>query len=215
MLTRQEAAAEQALIEKAKNGCHDSFTVLYNNYRLKVIGVLIKITGGKVAKEELEDCTQEIFIQVWRKLNQYRGESQFSTWLYRVSINQYFMSTRKNAKLHKRGLGIVTSLEDMQYDDGRKMDTPKPLIMHDTRLEGVLDRITILRAVEDLPPSAKKVFRLKELEGYNHNEISEIIGCSMGNSKSQLHKARQKLAKALTHRNPKMVYTGVKFNRVH
>jgi len=139
---------------------------------------------------EAEDLTQEAFLQLFRKIATFRGESAFSTWLHRLSVNVVLMRLRKKS-------GTETSLEEVTEPDedsgGPRRDFGGP----DLRLSGSIDRVNLQRAVDQLPPGYKSVFVLHDVQGYEHNEIAEIMSCSIGNSKSQLHKARMRLRELL------------------
>ena len=138
---------------------------------------------GNVAAAE--DLTQEAFLQLYRKIATFRGDSAFSTWLHRLAVNVVLMHLRK------KGLPQVSleeTLEPSQDDGPRKDIGAKDLV-----LSGSIDRVALERAVEVLPPGYRLVFVLHDVEGYEHNEIAEMLDCSIGNSKSQLHKARMKL----------------------
>ena len=135
--------------------------------------------------EAAEDFTQEAFLQLYRKIATFRGDSAFSTWLHRITVNVVLMPLRK------KGL-IEVSLEETlePTDEGGPQ---KEIAAHDQILAGSLDRVILDRAIGSLPPGYRVVFFLHDIEGYEHNEIAEMLGCSIGNSKSQLHKARMKL----------------------
>jgi RNA polymerase sigma-70 factor (ECF subfamily) len=132
-------------------------------------------------KTEAEDLTQEVFIQLFRKAGSFRGESAFSTWLHRMTVNQVLMHFRKRSVKNEK-----TS------QDGEMPEQALPESRDQTRMP-VLDRIAIKRAVAQLPPGYKNVFTLHDVEGYEHTEVARILGISVGTSKSQLHKARLKL----------------------
>jgi len=133
---------------------------------------------------EAEDLTQEAFLQLFRKISTFRGESAFSTWLHRLAVNVVLMHLRK------KGLQQISLDEvDTSQDEPVKRDYGSD----DRRLMGSVDRIGLQNAIADLPPGYRAVFVLHDVEGYEHNEIAEIMKCSVGNSKSQLHKARMKL----------------------
>ena len=139
---------------------------------------------------EAEDLTQEAFLQLFRKISTFRGESAFSTWLHRLAVNVVLMHLRK------KGLQQVSLDEtDPSQDEPVKRDYGSD----DLRLTGSIDRIGLQKAIADLPPGYRTVFVLHDVEGYEHNEIAEIMSCSVGNSKSQLHKARMKLRERLLH----------------
>jgi RNA polymerase sigma-70 factor, ECF subfamily len=133
---------------------------------------------------EAEDLAQEAFLQLFRKIGTFRGESAFSTWLHRLVVNVVLMHLRK------RGLQQV-SLDDV--DNSQEEPVRREYGDEDLRLLGSVDRITLERAIAQLPPGYRAVFVLHDVEGYEHNEIAQIMNYSVGNSKSQLHKARLKL----------------------
>jgi len=137
---------------------------------------------------EAEDLAQEAFLQLFRKIGTFRGESAFSTWLHRLAVNVVLMHLRK------KGLQQVSLDElDTSQDEPVKRDYGDD----DRRLVGSIDRLSLSKAIADLPPGYRAVFVLHDIEGYEHNEIAEIMNCSVGNSKSQLHKARMKLRERL------------------
>jgi len=138
---------------------------------------------------EAEDLTQEAFLQLHRKIATFRGDSAFSTWLHRLSINVVLMHLRK------KGLPLMSLDEAMEpsYDDGPGRSFGAP----DLSLTGSIDRLALERAVAALPAGYRLIFVLHDVEGFEHNEIAAMLDCSVGNSKSQLHKARLKLRDAL------------------
>jgi RNA polymerase sigma-70 factor (ECF subfamily) len=138
--------------------------------------------------EDAEDLTQEAFTQVFLKLHTFRGDSAFSTWLHRVTVNIVLM------RLRRRKLDAY-SLDDMT--DPLEQNEPPLLGTEDSLLSCSIDRLTIEEALNHLPPGYRLIFVLHDILGYEHQEIAEILGCSSGNGKSQLHKARRKLRKIL------------------
>jgi RNA polymerase sigma-70 factor, ECF subfamily len=173
---------EAALIEKAKLGDAQAFQALYDKHKRRVYSLCLRMTANTA---EAEDLTQEAFLQLYRKIATFRGESAFSTWLHRLSVNVVLMHLRK------KSLPVVSLEETTQGGDE---DTPKKDFgADDLALAGSIDRLQLQRAVDDLPPGYRTIFVLHDVEGYEHNEIATIVGCSIGNSKSQLHKARMKL----------------------
>ena len=139
---------------------------------------------------DAEDLTQEAFLQLFRKVGTFRGESAFSTWLHRMTVNVVLMRLRKKTL-------PATSLEETTEPDEETGGPRKDIGAPDLRLEGSIDRVNLERCIEQLPPGYKTVFVLHDVQGYEHNEIAEIMGCSIGNSKSQLHKARMRLRELL------------------
>ena len=138
---------------------------------------------------EAEELTQDAFLQVFRKIHTFRGESAFSTWLHRLSANIVLMRLRKKSL-------IATSLEESTGGEESE-DLPKEYGAPDLVLTGSIDRMHLERAIAQLPPGYKQAFVLHDVQGYEHNEIAAMLGFSIGNSKSQLHKARTRLRKLL------------------
>lgn len=133
---------------------------------------------------QAEDLTQEAFLQLFRKIGTFRGESAFSTWLHRMAVNVVLM------QLRKKNLPVVSLEETLEgEEDAPRKEPGAP----DRKLSGSIDRLHLQRALEELPPGYRTIFLLHDVEGYEHNEIASMIDCSIGNSKSQLHKARMKL----------------------
>ena len=142
---------------------------------------------------EAEDLTQDAFLQLFRKISTFRGESAFSTWLHRLAVNVVLMRLRKKSATE---ISLEEVTEPDEESDGPRRDFGGP----DLRLSGSVDRLNLQRAVEQLPPGYKTVFVLHDVQGYEHNEIATIMHCSIGNSKSQLHKARMRI-RELLHEN--------------
>ena len=177
--------SEAEAIERAKQGDAEAFEVLYNLHKRRVYSLCLRMTANTA---EAEDLAQDAFLQLFRKIGTFRGESAFSTWLHRMAVNVVLM------RLRKKGLPVV-SLEDTleTEEEAPKKELGAP----DAVLAGSIDRLQLERAVAALPPGYRMIFVLHDVEGYEHNEIASIVGCSIGNSKSQLHKARMKLRELL------------------
>jgi len=139
---------------------------------------------------EAEDLTQEAFLQLFRKIHTFRGDAAFSTWLHRLSVNVVLMRLRKKT-LPQTSLDEPADADDESSGPKRDVGAEDPLI------EGSLDRVRLERALVELPPGYRMVFLLHDVQGYEHNEIAKIMDCSIGNSKSQLHKARTRLREIL------------------
>jgi len=173
--------AEAEAIERAKQGDEAAFEVLYNLHKRRVYSLCLRMVSNPA---QAEDLAQEAFLQLFRKVGTFRGESAFSTWLHRMTVNVVLMNLRK------KGLPVVSLEETIETDE----ESPKKeLGGPDLKLAGSLDRLQLQRAIEKLPPGYKTIFVLHDVEGFEHNEIATMVGCSIGNSKSQLHKARLKL----------------------
>jgi len=175
------------LVRRAQSGDADAFSSLFRLHRDRVYSVCLRMTRNQA---EAEDLTQEAFIQVLRRISLFRGDSAFSTWLYRVAVNTVLMHFRKQGPR-------VASLAENETDDscGRRVknDVGRP----DDRLRASVERLAIMRALETLSPGYRRIFELHEIEGYEHHEIARLLHCSVGNSKSQLHKARLLLRRKL------------------
>ena len=174
--------SDAEVIARAQRGDAEAFRLLYEKHKRRVYSLCLRMTANTA---EAEDLAQEAFLQLYRKIGTFRGESAFSTWLHRLSVNVVLMHLRK------KSLPIVSLEESTQSgeDDSAKRDFGAD----DIALSGSIDRLQLQRAVDSLPPGYRMIFVLHDVEGYEHNEIAKIAGCSVGNSKSQLHKARMKL----------------------
>jgi RNA polymerase sigma-70 factor (ECF subfamily) len=180
-----EALALPQIIERAQQQDHEAFETIYQLHQRRVYSLCLRMLKNV---EQAEDLTQEAFIQVFRRISTYRGESSFTTWLHRVTVNVVLMSLRRKTL-------AMTSLEALTNpsDDTSAFEFG----FADNRLTGALDRLGLERAIEQLPPGYKIIFILHDIEGYEHNEVADLLGCSIGNSKSQLHKARMRLRQLL------------------
>jgi RNA polymerase sigma-70 factor, ECF subfamily len=176
-----KAESETQLIARAQRGDEGAFAQLFETHKRRVYSLCLRMTGDPA---EAEDLAQEAFLQLFRKIGTFRGESAFSTWLHRLVVNVVLMHLRK------RGIQQVP-LEDV--DTSQEEPVKREYGDDDKRLMGSIDRITLDRAIAELPPGYRAVFVLHDVEGYEHNEIAQIMNYSIGNSKSQLHKARLKL----------------------
>ena len=184
-MSPQKAASETQLIARAQRGDEVAFSELYEAHKRRVYSLCLRMTGNTA---EAEDLSQEAFLQLFRKIATFRGESAFSTWLHRLVVNVVLMHLRK------KGLQQV-SLDET--DNSQEEPVKRDYGDDDRRLTGSVDRIILTRVIDELPPGYRAVFVLHDVEGYEHNEIAQIMGCSIGNSKSQLHKARMKLRELL------------------
>ena len=175
------SVAEGHLIARAQQGDEAAFAEIYERYKRRVFALCLRLTR---VPADAEDLTQEVFLLLFRKISTFRGESAFSTWLHRMVANVAFMHLRKKTR-------PPISLDD----EGPSADEPvrREIADHDLRLKGCIDRVTLERAIAELPPGYRAVYALYELQGYGHHEIAGIMNWSVGNSKSQLHKARRKL----------------------
>lgn len=175
-------SAEHNLVQRAQQGDEQAFASLFELHKKRVYSVCLLMTKDVA---EAEDLTQEAFLQVFRTIGTFRGEAAFSTWLYRIAVNTVLMKLRRQKSRAVLSLNepVCAESPSLSHDIGRR----------DPRLTGAVDRIALLRAIESLPEGCRTVFALHEIEGYQHHEIARLLQCSIGNSKSQLHKAKLKM----------------------
>jgi RNA polymerase sigma-70 factor (ECF subfamily) len=175
------------LIQRIQRGDSEAFAALFHAHKPRIYSVCLRMTNNAA---EAEDLTQDAFLQVFRKLATFRGDSALSTWLYRVAVNTVLMHFRKKA------LRQISLDEPCRQKDGRAVR--REYGIRDERLTGSVDRIALGRAVRELPAGYRRIFLLHEVEGYEHQEIAQLLHCSVGNSKSQLHKAKQRIQELLS-----------------
>lgn len=185
-ITRAVEPTPAQILERAQAGDHGAFAQLYALYKRRTYSLCLRMVGNIA---EAEDLTQETFLQLHRKLSTFRGDSAFSTWLHRLTINLVLM------QLRRKGLQVVSLDEAMEptpdEGPGRSFGAVDPV------LSKTIDRMALERAIAALPAGYRLIFILHDVEGYEHNEIASMLDCSIGNSKSQLHKARLRLREVL------------------
>ncbi len=180
-----QAQAENHLLARAQSGEEEAFAKLFDLYKRRVYSLCLRMAGDTA---EAEDLAQEAFLQLFRKISTFRGESAFSTWLHRLVVNVVLMHLRK-----KRLQNV--SLEHV--DQTREQPLKREYADHDHRLLNSVDRIALRRAIETLPAHYRTVFILHDVVGYEHHEIAQMMKCSVGTSKSYLHRAKLTLRAAL------------------
>jgi RNA polymerase sigma-70 factor, ECF subfamily len=179
--------SESDAIRLAQSGDPAGFEHLYRLHRRRVFSLCLRMVNNQT---EAEDLTQDAFLQSFRKIQTFRRESEFSTWLHRLTVNVVLMRFRKKTLVQR-------SIDEMTEHDEQSDRPRREFGHHDLRLSGLVDRIGLQRALDQLPQGYKAMFILHDVEGYEHTEIAELMGCSVGNSKSQLHKARLRMRKLL------------------
>ncbi len=177
------------LVKRAQEGDADAFASLFYAHKARIYSVCLRMTNNTA---EAEDLTQDAFLQVFRKLETFRGDSALSTWLYRIAVNTVLMHFRKKALKQ-------VSLDEPYSQDAKQVR--REYGSKDGRLSGSVDRIALTRAIRELPDGYRTIFLLHEVEGYEHQEIAQLLDCSVGNSKSQLHKAKLRIRELLGHAN--------------
>ncbi|HYH86947.1 MAG TPA: sigma-70 family RNA polymerase sigma factor [Pyrinomonadaceae bacterium] len=166
------------LAKKAAAGDGVAFEELYRRHYRRVFALTLRMMGNPT---EAEDMTQDVFLQLFNKIGMFRGESAFTTWLHRMTVNQVLMHFRKKS-----------TRSELLTDEG---ETPVQIVQG-TANPGtmpVIDRISLEKALNELPVGYRTVFVLHDVEGYEHYEVAQMLGIAEGTSKSQLHKARLKL----------------------
>jgi RNA polymerase sigma-70 factor (ECF subfamily) len=179
--------AEADVVRRAQQGDAAAFEHIYRLHSRRVYSLCLRMAGNPT---DAEDLTQDVFLQLFRKIGTFRGESAFSTWLHRMSVNIVLMRFRKKPKGE-------TSLETVTNQDEDSSGPAKEFGGADLRLDGVIDRVALQAAISELAPGYRAMFVLHYVQGYKHNEIARILGCTTGNSKSQTHKARIRLRELL------------------
>jgi len=172
-------SSDAALVKRAARGEIEAFEELYRANSGRVYLLCLRMAGDPVLAEEL---AQEAFVRAWRSLGSFRGESAFSTWLHRVTVN-VILGHRRSAARRESRLQVVGE----EYPGDAAACEARPA-----------EAIDLERAVATLPDGARMVFVLHDVEGYRHREISDLTGIAVGTSKAQLHRARKILRKALT-----------------
>jgi RNA polymerase sigma-70 factor (ECF subfamily) len=173
------------LVRRAQTGDETAFADLFHTHKAKIYSLCLRMTSNTA---EAEDLTQDAFLQVFRKLATFRGDSALSTWLYRVAVNTVLMHFRKKG------------LRQVSLDEPASKEAGAPKREHgklDGRLSASVDRIALTRAMKELPAGYRTIFLLHEVKGYEHHEIARLLCCSVGNSKSQLHKAKMRMRELL------------------
>ena len=184
--TELAPTSDCGLARAASQGDMQAFEELYQRHNRRVYSLCLRMTRNVA---EAEDLTQEAFIQLFRKIGSFRGDSAFTTWLHRLTVNQVLMHFRK-----------ASVKRELTTEEG---ETPVQIVRgtEDPNAMPILDRIALDNAMKQLPPGYRKVFLLHDVEGHEHEEIAKMLGVAVGTSKSQLHKARMKLRRLLKEQN--------------
>ena len=179
--------SDSDFIQKAQSGDTEAFAALFQAHKMRVYSLCLRMTNNVA---EAEDLTQDAFLQVFRKLSTFRGNSALSTWIYRVAVNTVLMRFRKKVVPQ-------ISLEEPWSNNAEARPSPREYGSRDCNLAGCVDRLALTQAIRELPEGYRTIFLLHEVEGYEHSEIARLLGCSTGNSKSQLHKAKMRIRELL------------------
>jgi RNA polymerase sigma-70 factor, ECF subfamily len=174
------------VIQRAQQGDSDAFAVLFHAHKARIYTVCLRMTNNAA---EAEDLTQDVFLLLFRKIATFRGDSAFSTWLHRIAVNTVLM------KFRRKSLREVSL--DNRHSNSDGANIRREYGVKDNRLAGCVDRVALACAIKELPRGYRTIFLLHEVEGYEHQEIAEMLGCCVGNSKSQLHKAKLRIRQGL------------------
>ncbi|MBI1807655.1 MAG: sigma-70 family RNA polymerase sigma factor [Ignavibacteria bacterium] len=169
---------DQDIVSRAQAGDKGAFEILYRQHVGRVYAVCLRILSNT---ERAEELTQVAFIRAWEMLGSFRGESAFSSWLHRIAVNVVLLDLRTQ----RRRTARVESTDDLDFYDSIEHTTPPST------------GIDLEDAIASLPPQARAIFVLHDIEGYQHNEIAEMMGLATGTSKAQLHRARKLLKERL------------------
>ena len=177
---RMEAnRVDQTLVARCRKGEVPAFEELYKRHSSRLYSVAYRMTGSAA---DAEDLLQDIFLQIHRRLDSYRGEAALGTWLHRLAVNACLDFLRSKQGRRQKA---TDSLDEV--------DSVEPVAHASWRPDSALNRMDLERAVAQLPPSYRQAFLLHDVEGFEHHEISESLGIAVGTSKSLVHKARMRL----------------------
>jgi RNA polymerase sigma-70 factor, ECF subfamily len=184
MMQPSAPAGDSADVALAAAGDRRAFERLYTAHVNKVFTLCTRMCGSRVRGEEL---TQDVFVRAWEKLPQFRGDSAFSTWIHRVAVNIVLTDRKTEGRNRRRMKG-----EEDEENGGEDIFAPAATTPRDA------DRMDLTAAIAGLPPGARQIFVMHDVQGYKHEEIAELCGITAGGSKAQLHRARLLLREALT-----------------
>jgi RNA polymerase sigma-70 factor (ECF subfamily) len=173
-----DAMSERELVARAKDGDVAAFETLYRQHEKRIYGLCLRMVADPSRAEEL---TQDAFVRAWRKLSSFHGQSAFGTWLHRLTVNVVLGAIRTRSR--RKDFAVAD-------DELQIVPDPRPA----PALENSID---LTRAIRELPPQARTVFVLHDVEGLKHGEVAEALGIAIGTSKAHLHRARQILREAL------------------
>ena len=175
--------ADYELAQKAAAGNVDAFERIYWQHHRRVFGICLRMTKNTT---EAEDVTQQVFLNLFKKIGSFRGDSAFTTWLHRITVNQMLMHLRSN-RSRKEDITETGELPENNYRVLEKSGSANQIV----------HRLQLNEAIAKLADGYRKVLVLHDIEGFEHEEIAKILGCASGTSKSQLHKARRVLQRLL------------------
>lgn len=179
---------DNAIVKRACSGDGEAFGLLYRKYRNRIHALCLRMVKDPFVAE---DVLQESFLCAFRRINTFRGDSLFSTWLHRIAVNAVLMHFRRCRTTPTENVDA-----ELVYDQGEPLEGER-FHAEDRRLTHAVERIELEQAISSLPPGYRIMFVLHDIEGFEHSEIAAILGCTPGNTKSQLFKARRRLRELL------------------
>jgi RNA polymerase sigma-70 factor (ECF subfamily) len=186
-LVPDQPSAERSLVRRAVAGDETAFEQLYHAHSSRVFALCLRMSG---TRQQAAELTQDVFVHIWRRLGTWRGESALSSWIHRLTANFVLSSVRSQ----QRRLKYETSEVGPQTPEANESTwMPEASV----KPKSVEDAIDIENAIAALPPGARTVFVLHDVEGYQHNEIATMTGTAEGTCRAQLHRARKLLMEAL------------------
>lgn len=170
---------ERDLVARCRRGDMAAFEELYRRHSGRLYNVIYRMTGSAA---DAEDLLQDVFLQAFRRIDTFRGESALGTWLYRLAVNTCLDHVRSHQGRQQKITDLIGDVEGLE-----------PVASPSWRPDRVLDRIDLEWAISQLPPSYRSAFVLHDVEGHEHHEVADMLGIAEGTSKSLLHKARRRL----------------------
>jgi RNA polymerase sigma-70 factor (ECF subfamily) len=175
----EDKAAAQKLIRRAQAGDVDAFEILYSEHSPRIYALCLRLMAGDTS--DATELLQDVFIKAWRRLDTFRGDSAFASWLHRLTVNTMLENTRSEGRRTAR----VLPMEDTSRLAGA------------ARASGIELKMDMESAIASLPKGARLAFVLHDVEGYQHQEIAEQLSVTVGTVKAQLHRARRLLRERL------------------
>ncbi len=186
----QKSSNDNAIIERVKRGDKQAFNLLISRYQYKILRLVSRYIKDPV---EQEDVTQEVFIKSYRAISNFRGDSEFYTWLYRIAVN-----TAKNhiVAVNRRPPGQDVDVDELTYSRESyhltEYETPDVIMQNDELVEG------IRKAINELPTELREAITLRELEGLSYEDIADVMDCPIGTVRSRIFRARATITAAIT-----------------
>ena len=174
---------EPEAIKRAQSGNAAAFEYLYKSHSKRVFSICMRMLKNAT---DAEDLTQQVFLRLFRKIGSFRGHAKLSTWLHRVTVNAVLMHLRRKKPTE-------TYVEGWDETTGTNGRATIPVDAGKSSTIEIIDRVNLVRAIRHLPVGCRRLFLLHHVMGYRHSEIAGLVGCSIGCSKSQVHRARGRL----------------------